>query len=62
VIFLECITFSFLFVNFSTLLEREREREQLNHKYIASYVLELFGNLTFVTVILFWGGMGERGI
>ena len=67
VIFLECNAFSFLYVNFSTLLEikereREEEREQLNHKDIASYVLELFGNLTFVLVILFSGGMGEGGI
>ena len=72
-IFLECNAFSFLYVNFSTLLEikerererereREEEREQLNHKDIASYVLELFGNLTFVMVILFSGGMGEGGI
>ena len=57
---LDCIVFSFLFIYFSTSRVWERENNWIIKILVITWI-ELFSNLTFVTVILFWRGMEEGG-
>lgn len=58
---LDCIAFSFLFIYFSTSRVWERENNWIINILVITWI-ELFSNLTFVTVILFWRGMEEGGV